>query len=167
MLNRLPMTLPPFQMMLDDIGAPTVKEIARALKVSETTVRKWLRNDNAPHPVMLSIFWVTRWGVSVIDCEAHNAAVMSAGQARERQEMVESLEKRIQRLTQIANFGSANDPAPGVVPLASMPLGVSKDGQNAVEDGFQPDHFRVEKTELNPASMRVSDGLEIFEKMRK
>lgn len=157
MLNRLPTHVPPLRMMLDDIGAPTVKEIARALKVSEPTVRKWLKNDIAPRPVMLAIFWLTRWGMSAIDCEAHNAAVMSAGQARERQEKVNHLEERIQRLTRIAVFGSANDPASGVVPFISVPIGAGSDAQTSVETQFQPTHYRVEKTELNPATMRVTE----------
>jgi hypothetical protein len=158
--------MPPLKAMLYDIGSPSVKEIAKALRVHETTVRKWLRTDEAPHPVMLAIFWMTRWGVSAIDCDAHNAAVLSASIARNRQEQIDSLEGRIQRLAQIANFGSANDPAPGVVPLASMPVAPEISGETTAENHFQPGYFQVPKSELNQVSMRATSGLTTFEKLR-
>lgn len=166
MLNRLPRHLPPLQTMLDDIGSPSVKEIARALQVHESTVRRWLRDDHAPHPVMLAVFWITRWGLSAVDCEAHNAAVMSAGIARNRLEQIESLESRIRRLAQIATFGSANDPEPGVVPLAANAQTRTTDEKTNIETEFQPGYFRVEKTKSTPVSMRATCGLAAFEKMR-
>jgi hypothetical protein len=109
---------------------------------------------------------MTRWGVSAIDCDAHNAAVLSASIARNRQEQIDSLEGRIQRLAQIANFGSANDPAPGVVPLASMPVAPEVQDEPAVENHFQPGYFQVPKSELNQVSMRATSGLTTFEKLR-
>lgn len=166
MLNRLPRHMPPLQVMLDDIGNPSVKEIARALKVHESTVRRWLRDDYAPHPVMLSVFWITRWGLSAVDCEAHNAAVMSAGIARSRKEQIESLEVRIRRLGQIATFGSANDPEPGVVPLAAIAETRATGERIAIETEFEPGYFRVDKTGSTPVSMRATRGLAEFEKMR-
>jgi hypothetical protein len=144
--------------MLDDIGRPSAKEIARAFKVSEATVKKWMRADAAPHAVMLAVFWITRWGISAIDCEAHNAAIMSAGLARSRLEAIESLEKKIQRLAQIANFGSANDPAPGVVPSASRPVLSLIVEKLAVETALEPGSSDHLKTKLNPISMRVVPG---------
>ncbi len=158
MLNRLPRHMPPFTAMLADIGSPSVKEIARALQVKETTVRKWLREDQAPHPVMLAVFWITRWGVSAIDCEAHNAAILQAGLARSRQDQIESLESRIQRLAQIASFGSANDPAPGVVPLAAIQNPDSTGDQTGAATELQPAVLRVGKTGSTPATMRVTSG---------
>lgn len=134
MLNRLPRQLPPLSMMLDDIGNPTNKEIARAICMKEATVRKWRKHDQAPHAVMLALFWLTKWGVAAVDAEAHNAAVMSAGIARERLTRIGELEGRIQRLGRIAQFGSANDPGPGVFPLPTM----LASGSTAVKHLEQP-----------------------------
>ena len=66
MLNRLPTPtqMPPFQTMLDDIGNPTAHALARALDVTPTTVKRWRRAGTAPRPVLLAIFWLTRWGRS-------------------------------------------------------------------------------------------------------
>ena len=90
MLNRLPRQLPTLEMMIEDIGNPSSTAIARALCVHEETVRKWRRQGHAPHPAMLALFWITRWGMSAVDCEAHNAAVMSAGLARSNSKSADS-----------------------------------------------------------------------------
>lgn len=127
MLNRLPRQMPPLLTMLDDIGRPRAKELARTFMVSERTAQSWLQKGHAPHAVMLAIFWLTRWGMSSLYCEAHNAAVTSAGLARARQTEIERLETKIQRLARIANFGSANDPAPGVATFTRAPKGAEPD----------------------------------------
>ena len=130
MLNRLPRHMPSLRTMLEDIGSPTTKELARALRVSETTARRWKREGKAPQVAMLAIFWVTRWGMSAADTEAHNAACMSASLARARLDKIGELEGRLQRLSRIAEFGSANDPAPGFVPARTMANHVSTDYEN-------------------------------------
>ena len=73
MLNRLPRQMPPLDVMLADIGNPTTREVARALDVTERTVRRWLSHGTAPRPVMLALFWVTSWGLSATDCETSTA----------------------------------------------------------------------------------------------
>ena len=130
MLNRLPRHMPSLRTMLEDIGSPTTKELARALRVSETTARRWKREGKAPQVAMLAIFWVTTWGMSAADTEAHNSAVMSAALARARLDRIGELEGRLQRLGRIAEFGSANDPAPGVAPVMTMLNRVPTDSEN-------------------------------------
>ncbi len=156
MLNRLPRQMPPLSLILEDIGNPKPKEIARALCVSEAIVKKWIKAGDAPHPVMLAMFWLTRWGRSAVDCEAHNAAIMSAGIARNRQDQIDILEKRIQRLAQIAYFGAANDPASGVVAYKSMPQGVSTTISSAVESQQKPSSPEQQK----PGSTQQPCGLQ-------
>ena len=63
--------------------------------------------------------------MSAVDAEAHNAAVMSAGIARERLDRIGQLEGKLHRLGRIAHFGSANDPAPGMVSVPSMTAAAS------------------------------------------
>ena len=120
MLNRLPRQLPLLSDLLNDIGNPEPKAIAKSLQVSERTVRMWLKQDHAPHAAMLALYWLTKWGRSEVDCEAHNAAVMSATMARARLDRINELQGQIKRLGQIAQFGSANDPADGVVGVARV-----------------------------------------------
>lgn len=74
MLNRLPRQLPALSLMLDDIGAPSSDQVAKALQVSVHQVRAWRRLDQAPHTAMLALFWLTQWGMSLVECEAINVA---------------------------------------------------------------------------------------------
>lgn len=81
MLNRLPKAVPPLGVMVRDIGNPHPRELARALGVSTRTVYHWLKQDDAPRPVMLSIFWVTRWGQQWLDVDLFNYARAQTGVA--------------------------------------------------------------------------------------
>ncbi len=120
MLNRLPRLVMPLSMLLDDIGNPKPRELARALFVQEGEVREWIKQDQAPMPVMLALFWLTRWGHSQANTDAHNDAVMHAGVAQSLRREVEDLTAKLARLGRIADFGSANDPAPGVARPAPL-----------------------------------------------
>lgn len=68
MLHHIPRHLPPLSTMLDDIGRPSDLDLSRRLGVHPRTVRRWRRADAAPRPVLLALFWVTRWGVDAVDC---------------------------------------------------------------------------------------------------
>jgi hypothetical protein len=114
MLNRLPRQVPPLSLMLDDIGGVKPRELAKVMGVSERTARGWITRDEAPMPVLMALFWLTKWGRSSVDAEAHNDAVMHAEMARSLADQVRELTARLHRLGRIADFGSANDPAPNV-----------------------------------------------------
>lgn len=114
MLCRLPKWTPSLAAMLEDIGAPGAEQLAMAMNVHADTARRWIREDDAPKAVMLALYWVTRWGMSAADANAHNDAVMSAGLARMRQEEVASLQEQVAHIERLADFGSANDPLPQV-----------------------------------------------------
>ena len=113
MLNRLPKMMPPLSMLLDDIGAPSSNQIAKALQVSERHVKAWRASDEAPHLAALSLFWLTRWGQSLIACEAVNAASMAHGLAACHELEVTRLRGELARVLSIAEFGCANDPLAG------------------------------------------------------
>ena len=114
MLNRLPKLIMPLSTLLDDIGNPKAGALAKSFRVPEKAAAKWIKDDEAPLPVMLALFWLTRWGHQAVDCEAHNAAIMQAGVAACLRREVASLTGKLARLGKIADFGCANDPAPGV-----------------------------------------------------
>lgn len=78
--------------MLDDLGNPSTKRLARALRVSQSTARRWIAQDGAPYPVLLAVFWLTRWGRESVALDAHNSAAHFASYAR-------TLETELQRAT--------------------------------------------------------------------
>jgi len=124
MLNRLPSPtqMPSLSWLLDDIGGASAKQIARALHVSERSLYRWIKADQAPRPVMLALYWLTRWGMNAVHCEAHNAAVLHAGMATSLRRQIDRLEQdycmqierlqaQLEHLARIGDFGAANDPA--------------------------------------------------------
>ncbi len=110
MLNRLPRHLPPVSMILDDIGRPKAAAVANALGVNRRTVERWIANDKMPRSAHLALFWLSRWGQSIVDAEAVNTATMYAGLARCYGAQNDALRQRIEKLITLADFGSANSP---------------------------------------------------------
>jgi predicted DNA-binding transcriptional regulator AlpA len=155
---RMPKQLPAFKAMLEDIGNPHPRELAKALHVTERSVWRWLSDDSAPHSVRLAIYWLTRWGVSEIDCEAHNAAILSAGLARAFKDELEALKVQVVRIGKLGNFGCSNDPGQGFVIPPPAPLVDQKWQELAVENVGKPSSTEELKTELNQATMRVAAG---------
>lgn len=104
-----PRQLPPFSLMLDEIGARD-KALAQHLGVNERTLRRWRADDSAPRPVMLALFYETRWGRSAVNCRAENDARMFAGLARAYERHSNTLRARVARLEAIGDFSAANAP---------------------------------------------------------
>jgi hypothetical protein len=153
MLNRLPRQMPPLSWMLDDIGNPKPRDLARALGVSERTAKGWIARDEAPTPALLALFWLTRWGQQAVDAEAHNATCMHATMVALLRGELAELNVRLQRLGRIADFGSANDPAeairqhaqpaprsPGAT--AGIPVRTGNDPINQPEEPVKPTSLR-------------------------
>lgn len=109
-LSRLPSSLPAFPALLNALGDPSPEAIGEALQVHVATVRRWIRERKAPHAVILALFWLTKWGASEVDANAHNDAIAAEARANGNQAELEALRERTRRLWQIAEFGSANDP---------------------------------------------------------
>lgn len=107
---RLPSYVPPFSVMLDNLGNPSAKKIARGLGVSESTARRWIKTDNPPKTVLYATFWLTTWGRQHIHIEAENSASMHAGLYECLRRENENLRRRIEYLERVGVFGSANDP---------------------------------------------------------
>lgn len=72
--------MPHFLTMLDDLPKnPGL--ICQHLDISRATLARYVQAESAPRPVMLALFWETRWGRSAADCDAANAATMHAQHA--------------------------------------------------------------------------------------
>lgn len=65
MINRLPRWLPTFAELIEDLGLrpETHPAVARALGVSERTIRRWIAGK-APRVARLSLWWLSRYGYS-------------------------------------------------------------------------------------------------------
>ena len=160
MLNRLPKLIMPLSTLLDDIGNPKAGALAKSFRVSEKAAARWIKDDEAPLPVMLALFWLTRWGHQAVDCEAHNAAIMQAGVAACLRREVESLTGTLARLGKIADFGCANDPTPGVEAHRSPSLAAAEKPAEPVEATGKTDLSRSGATDENPtnrAACRTAD----------
>lgn len=137
MLCLIPKSIPSLAIMLDDIGcgsSRSTKELAKALGVCERTLRGWRDQGRAPRTAMLAIFWLTSWGQSAVNCKAHNDARMFAGYVGSLKSEVADLKAQLAKLAELGDFGSANDPAPGV----------AGPGPQAPELSFPPIHFPEE-----------------------
>lgn len=114
--SKAPKHLPPFSVILSDlIGPKTPESIAKHLGISASTARRWLTRNEAPRAAMLALFWETRWGQSIVDCEAVNQARMQEGLNRALKNENASLRARIARLEALGKgFGAANEPSMAV-----------------------------------------------------
>lgn len=112
LFSKAPSHLPSFPIMLGDLmGSKTPESIGKHLGVSASTARRWLASGHAPRSASLALFWETRWGQSIVDCEAVNQARMQEGLNRALKNENASLRARIARLEALGNcFGAANDP---------------------------------------------------------
>lgn len=112
-LKKLPKHTPPLGVMLEALGRPHPREVARALGVGERTVRRWISDNDAPRPVLLSLFWLTHWGAQWLDADNHNLLLAhmraSAAAAKEAEHL-----RRDLALLQ-AHVSEENRDAPQVV----------------------------------------------------
>lgn len=80
-LRRAPDQLPSWETILNDLGQPSAVQIARTLDVGPSTVFRWNQRGSAPRAACLALFWLTRWGHSLIHTEATNDAIRWANMA--------------------------------------------------------------------------------------
>lgn len=120
MIKKTPRRTPALADMLEDLSATPV-DIAKAMRVNQSTVYRWIKQNNAPWPVMLSLYWMTRWGLSEIDAELLNRANTHQGYAESLKRAMTKLEAQMQHLSHIGQYGSANDPLPSIVSAQTFP----------------------------------------------
>jgi len=103
--------LPAFSTILHDLPASPA-QVARHLGISAGTLTRYRTADQAPRPVMLALFWETRWGRSAADCEATNwgAVYYRKAMGLERENL--ALKGRIAHLERLIQdgYGAANFP---------------------------------------------------------
>lgn len=113
--------LPPFSILYADLPA-SLAQVSRHLGLTQTTVKKYLRDDQAPRAVMLALFWESRWGRSAANCEAANFGQVHQAHAQSLQVKNQVLLDQIAQLERELGHqdgGAANGPIfrIGVKPL--------------------------------------------------
>jgi len=98
-------------MMLEDLGNPPVKVLAKTFGVSESTVRRWVRQDRAPLSVQIAVFWLTSWGRQHIHADAENAARLHAALYEALRRENRTLQGRLAYLEKLGDFGASNAPS--------------------------------------------------------
>jgi len=137
---KAPTQTPSISTLLDDLPTTDLKRVARHLGLSVDTIRRYAKTNNAPRLVHLALFWETRWGLSVLDCELFNRETLRLGMIRCLKEENAQLKAHLARLVALGAHGAANDALWSVVhPGAVIDLGNrNRDGlindlrQNAV-----------------------------------
>jgi hypothetical protein len=123
---KAPTQTPHLLTLLDDLPTRCTRKIARHLGISPATLAKYRRTGNAPRLVHLALFWETRWGLSVIDCEAVNRDRLRLGQIAALQRENDALRATLARLV-AGGLGAANDALWGVNCQRTAPT--RRDGQ--------------------------------------
>lgn len=103
--------LPTFRTLLDDLGDPCARRVGRALGVHHSTVERWRRQDRAPRPALLALFWLSSWGQSELDCELFNRASTYTAHIEAVKRENAALRRELARVLAAGDFGSANAPS--------------------------------------------------------
>lgn len=114
MLALLPRHLPSWADLLEDIGNPAPDKLAKAMGVTVRSIRRWKAAGKAPLPVMLALYWVTRWGQSEASTRADWTLEVHRQLAEALKRDNDELRAQLAAIGQISDFGSANDPSPAV-----------------------------------------------------
>lgn len=119
-IAHAPVALPVWPAILEDLGDPSARRVARVLGLGVRTVRRYNQHGSAPRAVAMALFWLTRWGRSEINAAAVNDARVACGYVAALRRQVVELEGRVAYLGGLAH-GAANDPAP--LPRVLVPEG--------------------------------------------
>lgn len=104
--------LPGLDQLLADLPA-TPDQIARHLGISLRTLRGYVQNNSAPRPVLLALFWESRWGRSAADTEAANYGAIYYREAMGLKRQNAALRRQIGVLEgELAKAGSGAANAP-------------------------------------------------------
>jgi len=109
--GRLPRHLPLLSTMLDQLGRPSVDELAAHLGYSPRTVQRWIAADHAPRSVALALYWSTNHGLHTAQVHAENEAALYHGLAESYKSECLRLRRELARVLAVADFGAANSPS--------------------------------------------------------
>ena len=97
-IDKAPRALPVWESILEDLGHPPAHRVARVLGVGRSTVYHWNAQGHGPRIACLALFWLTRWGRSLVDTQATNDAVLHVQLARSLGEERDRLAREVAAL---------------------------------------------------------------------
>lgn len=109
-VDKAPVSLPSWAALIEDLGTPAPRRIARVLGVSQRTVYRWQAAGRAPRMACMALYWLTRWGRSQVDAQAVNDARLAIAYADSLRRELIVAERQIRHLREIGAFGTANEP---------------------------------------------------------
>lgn len=131
---KAPGQLPPLSLLLDDLPTRCARSIARHLGITSQTLKRYQVEDQAPRLVQLALFWETRWGQSVLDCEIFNRDQVQRSHIGALQREGDQLKAQISRLVELVDrgdHGAANSPL--WAPLGDAGCGRAPGGPLAIQ----------------------------------
>ncbi len=109
-IDQVPLWVPIWQALLEDLGHPPARRVARVLGLSVRTVRRYNHTGRAPKSVCLALFWLTRWGRSAVHAQATNDALVACGYVDALRRQVAGLQLQLDHVLTLSDVGSANAP---------------------------------------------------------
>ena len=107
-IEQAPSRLPNWQAILEDLGHPPVRRVARVLGLSERSVYRYTQAGDAPRVAMLALFWLTRWGRNAVHTQATNDALQACNYVQLLRADVVRLEGELAHVLALADTGAAN-----------------------------------------------------------
>jgi len=96
-LHRVPDFTPPLSEMMKELCARPA-DVAKAMRVSVDTVRRWLKDGSEPWSVRVAFFLFTIRGRSTIDADTTNRINALVNRMMAQKEYIQELESRLSAL---------------------------------------------------------------------
>ncbi len=109
-LGHAPVSLPIWHTILDDLGQPHPRRVAKVLGVGLRTVYRWNRTGSAPRSAALALYWLTRWGRSEVYAQAVRDCQVAVGYALAIESELTKARLQLAHVLALSETGSANDP---------------------------------------------------------
>lgn len=93
-----------------DLGDVKPKEVAKFLKVSESTVFRWLADESAPYSALAALWHETPYGRHVTALDVGNELQIYYSLCRCLEQDLIKAHLHIESLLSLNHYGSANDP---------------------------------------------------------
>ena len=108
-----------FKMFVDELGGP--KLVCKFLDVTERTIWRWLAEESAPKMAVLSLFWETKYGRSMVHTDQVNEIRLMYRRIEILQDQYARAKDIITGLRQL-QYDTANEPFYDEMPDLNSPM---------------------------------------------
>ena len=110
MLTKTPKNLPPLPLILESLGRPHPRVVAKQLGVCERTAWQWQNQGTAPRPAHLALYWVSPYGWELIDSDREYLSRQLRGWVDALQAENKRLQREVAYALALNHTGAANAP---------------------------------------------------------